>query len=279
MKKTFIFVIILLMTILVSCGTNKKTQTTEEIKNSSIDETNSYNDYDDEYGGLDLSEYTSWGTFGEDNLMWVEKSDYKGKSFGYIDRKGNVVISFSDRITTANDFHNGFAVVAYEIDPFGNGPCAIIDTKGIVVTEFITHPSSEVHYLENGNMFFYSINMKNDTDSSSAKEYMFCCGSKTFKGMPYIHRGVTLSCSENLIMIPDPNYGIKYFDTEGNCVIDLESSNQYYKSVRYAEPFIGGQAEITFIGMDDNWYTVKIDKNGEWKNEPKRIDESDAKGF
>lgn len=77
--------------------------------------------FNEVYDKLDLSQYSSWGHFAEDGLMWVEKSDYTGKQFGYINYKGEVAIPFTSEIAYAYDFVSSYAIVSYGNDEIDNG--------------------------------------------------------------------------------------------------------------------------------------------------------------
>lgn len=232
-------------------------------------------DYGEVYKKLNLSEYSDYGRFAEDGIMWVEKSDYSGTKYGYIDYKGNVIMPLGD-IAGVTGFSHGVAIIYYNLDAARNGTAAIINTNGKVIGEFSRFAATKYNFLNNGNIYFTDIVPDGGYDSS----YMFCKSSEKFVKMPYPGKSSLgeIDYSDGLLLVfLDP--GAKYFDAQGRCVIDLNNSNQYYKSVKYAERFRNGVASVTFEGMDGNWYKVKINKRGEWINEPEEISKYDAKTF
>lgn len=240
-------------------------------------------DYSEAYEKLDLSQYSRWGCFGVDGIMWVEKSSYAGKQLGYIDYTGNVIFPLRDSIEVVEEFHNGLAIFYYEVDIMGNGHCGIINTRGEIVAEYEAHAITKRKFLNNGNIYFVDVTPQG-THRSSSNAYMFCKDTNKFVEMPIPAWNSldNIDYSDDLILVYSNYYinpGVKYFDSEGNCVIDLDNSNEYYKSIIYAERFHDGEANITFKGMDDNWYIVKINKSGEWINEPEKTSKNDAKTF
>ncbi len=241
-------------------------------------------DYSEVYETLDLSQYTRWGSFGEDGLMWVEKSDYTGKRIGYIDYKGNEVIPLIDTIERACNFHNGLAIFMYEEDIMGNGQCAIIDTHGEILARFEKNATTKYNCLKNGNIIF-SNDIEIQGGSYSGKNaYMFVKirGDFVEVPVPAWQSIETIDYSDGLLLIYSNYYidpGAKYFDEEGKCVLDLDNSSEYYKEVVFASDFVNGEATVNFVGMDGNWYMVQIDKSGVWKTDPERISKSDANTF
>lgn len=229
------------------------------------------------YANIDLSQYSSHGTFGDDGLMWVEISNYSGKQFGYVDRDGTMCIDLKDTVERVDNFYNGIARITYEI----GGRCAIIDTMGNVLVEYEECAVTKACELNNGNIYFADIKVNG---SMSTGTYMYCKNTNKFVSMPHpawqsIYR---VDYSDGLMLVHttggyDP--GTRYFDADGNCVIDVDNSNEYYKGIMYAEDFVNGQANVTFVGMDGEWYIVKIDKTGKWVNEPTKISKYDAKTF
>ncbi len=237
-------------------------------------------DYSEVYETLDLSEYTNRGDFGEDGIMWVEKSDYTGKLYGYIDYRGNVIVPLTEEIVSPGNFDNGLAIVAYENDPFGNGRNGIIDTNGNVVGEFRKTAISKINHLSNGNILLDAIDIY---DNEEGGTYMFCKNSGHFAPLPIPawQSANSVDFSDGLLLIYSNHREevVAYFDENGNCVIDLENDDKYYGSIRYAERFENGQATVTFGGKDQNLYTVVIDKTGNWITEPEYISEYDANWF
>ena len=110
---------------LTGCGTEKITTNNETSTNSSV--TSDYQQSTENQETVDLSEYEEYGSFkGEDyenQIAWVIKSDYNGRRYGYINRKGEFVIPLSSDIryltntsNKLNDYENGKVVVRH-IDP------------------------------------------------------------------------------------------------------------------------------------------------------------------
>ena len=86
-----------------------------------------------------------------------------------------------------------------------------------------------------------------------------------------------LEYSEGLLLLHTKfgeNPGTKYFDEYGKVVISLDGSNKYYKTIEYAEEFQNGEAKVYFMGQDNMFYYVKIDKKGAWITKPTQILES-----
>jgi len=252
--------------------------TTHEIVDG---ETYVYCDYSAVYETLDLSQYSDWGSFGEDGLMWVEKSDYTGREIGYIDYTGKIVIPFTSEIEQAGDFNAGYAIVIYDADIMRNGTYGIWDKEGNVVLKFINHAVSGHYYSDNGNIVLGAINLINDK-YSSPKNYVFCSNSERTieiqgcgvnnEGMYYsdgLLRTYRTEWFTNEKNQSDYKHVVTFYDANGEValVIDCDSS-EYYQQLMYVSNFVDGEAIVTFIGLDGNWYRVNIDKFGSWVNEP-----------
>ncbi len=244
-------------------------------------------DYSDVYDNLDLSQYTSWGSFGADGLMWVEKSDYTGKQFGYIDYKGNIVIPFTSEIVSPGDFESGYAIVSYEYDGFGmgNGVHGVIDTKGEIKLKFDNHATSKCYQSSNGNIVFIGINMMDDLHSEP-KNYIFCKNSGKVIEIPdgpvendsmyysdgwlrtYRTEWFTNENNES-----DYKHVVTFYNENGEVVLVVDSnSSPYYKALWFVDDFIDGKAIVTFVGQDSELYKVEIDKKGIWVGEPWKTD-------
>lgn len=241
-------------------------------------------DYSEVYNTLDLSQYSSWGSFGLDGIMWVEKADYAGKQIGYIDYNGNEIVPLTDTIKRACDFYNGLAIVLYEEEVWNNGMRGIINTQGEVVAKYENHAATKYNHLNNGNIVFSSDIDIEGKSYSGGNAYMFVKATGDFVEVPVpAWQSIeTIDYSDGLLLIYSNYYvdpGAKYFDEEGNCVLDLDNSSEYYKEVMFASDFVDGEATVNFVGMDRDWYTVKIDKSGAWKTEPVKISSSDADTF
>ncbi len=236
-------------------------------------------DYSEVYDKLDLSKYSGHGRFAEDGIMWVKMSDYTGTKYGYIDYNGNFIVPLSEEISGASNFYNGLAIVYFSesLRYFG----VIINTKGESISFFEYYAVSKWNYLNNGNIYFTDVAVEGKYDYDAC---MFCKETGEFVVMPYPGRSSigSIDYSDGLLLVysKSGDYSITgYFDSQGNCVIDLNNSNQYYKWVKYAERFRKGEATVTFVGLDEEWYKVKINKKGEWISEPEQISEYDAKTF
>ena len=240
-------------------------------------------DYSEVYDSLDLSQYTSWGSFGVEGLMWVKKSDYTGVQFGYIDYKGNVVIPFSSEIVAPGDFEAGYAIVSYELDSMGNGVRGVIDTNGVLKFKYNNHARSECYRSSNGNIVFVGIHLMNDPTYLPSKNYLFCGksgntieipgGPVGFDGM-YYSDGLLRTYGYQI------NNGVKhivtFYDENGEVALIVDSdSSPHFKDLTFVDDFVDGEAIITFVGQDREYYRVKIDKKGEWIGEPWQIDRDD----
>jgi hypothetical protein len=298
MKKHLLTVLILaLLAVITACNVNTNEQTSEitlpdidgnpYTTHETIDgeEYISY-DYSEVYDSLDLTQYTDWGSFGADGLMWVEKSNYTGKQFGYIDFKGNIVIPFTSEIISPGDFESGYAIVSYEYDglSMGNGIHGVIDTKGEIKLKFKNHATSKHYQSKNGNIVFIGINMMDDL-YSEPKNYIFCSNTKKTIEIPDGPVGTSgIYYSDGLLrtyryefFTDKNNYNdfkhiITFYneDAEVTLVIDSKSS-EYYMNLITVKDFICGKSEIIFVGQDRNYYKVTIDKTGKWIDEPTQI--------
>lgn len=103
---------------------------------------------------------------------------------------------------------------------------------------------------------------------------MFCAESGKLVEMPvpYVNEPIGQYYDGLLLVYSEfGNNGMeesKYFDSEGNCVIDLDNSNNYYQKILWSSGFHDGTATVRFIGLDGNPYCVTIDKTGNWLDEP-----------
>lgn len=256
MKKSFKvliigFVFVLTLLLLCGCdyGDNKKQEfETEETR-------------------VDFSIYNDHGSFGEEGITWVKKSDYSGVCYGYIDRDGNYIMPLTSKIVRAENFRKGLAVIWYTCDLMGNGDCAIINTEGKVLATFEMHARTDRWHLNNGNIYL----------GLSTSASMFCVSTSEFVTVPLIdtmktspsdgyHEGLLLTYG----YYPKTNgeKGVRYIDENGKIVLHLEKTSSYYRSIRGASVFSGGKATVFFIGQDRELYKVTIDKTGKWLDEP-----------
>lgn len=248
------------------------------------------------YSEVDLSQYSAYGSSTENGVMWVEKSNYTGKMYGCINTNGEYIVPLTSEIKEISNYDfspEGFSVVIFNpskrVDTahgveyereFG----AIYNSKGEIVNRFELVGISSWRHLNNGNIFFEDIDPYGTLSHSSSNAYMFCIktGKLVEMPIPAWQSSSTIEYSDDLMLIYSNYYknpGAKYYDHDGNCCIDLDNSNEYYKEVMYADDFIDGQANVTFVGLDGNWYKVKIDKKGEWITEPEQISKYDAETF
>ncbi len=237
----------------------------------------------DIYESLDLSQYADYGEFGDEEVIWVKKEDYTGIQYGVINKKGEFVVPLTSEIVDVHrmDFMNGFSI-AYmysserasekESDPTIHENFAVIyNDKGQIVNRFEFGVHSEYEFLNNGNIYLREV-IPYGTNYFSAVAYMFCAGSGRFVEMPldYVHDRIGMY-SDGLLCINSGGLtgaDIRYFDAEGNCILYLNESNEYYKHIVSASDFNNGIATIVFKGFDDNAYRVEIDKTGKWLTEP-----------
>lgn len=216
---------------------------------------------------VDFSLYSNHGSFGDDGITWVEKSDYTGVKYGYIDRDGNFIIPLTSEIVYAKNFYKGFAIIWYTHDNMWNGDCAIINTKGEVVATFEKHAACDLITLNNGNIYL-------ETGGSEAS--MFCVSTCEFVSVPLARywTDVSLGYHEGLLLIDgrysnyDDEEGVRYIDENGEVVLHLEKSNQYYRKIKGASVFENGKATVFFLGQNLELYKVTIDKTGKWLDEP-----------
>lgn len=253
-------------------------------------------DYSEAYDKLDLDEYTGHGEFGEDGIMWVKKSDYTGIQYGYIDYNGKVIMPLTTGIEETTNFKDGFAIVKHKKDYIGIPGFSVIDKVGNILFDYYTTAdiweniiivnkniilarniwdSRELENNKMSSLIFFS-----NTNKLVKINELFLC---SFEDAP-------ISVSDGLIRVVtyDAKKGylghrpntIEYFDENGEALLKIDNnSNENYEHIQYVENFIDSKAVLTFEGKDENLYTVTIDKQGEWLDEPKMIQKSSAKSF
>ena len=252
-------------------------------------------DYSQAYEKLDLSQYTEHGKFGEDGVMWVKKSDYTGIQYGYIDYNGNVIMALTSGIEETTNFEDGFAIIKHKKDYFGYPKFSIIDKVGKILFDcYSTGDIGERVIVVNKNIVIayamadgIDINSKltnyiffNKTNKLVKLDELKFCSLE--KAPISISDGLIriATCEEHREAIYYKTYTIQYFDENGELVLKIDNnSNENYKNIQYVENFVDGNAVLTFEGKDENLYTVTIDKQGEWQDEPKMIQKSSAKSF
>lgn len=243
--------IMLVVVLFTACGMNSDNQTETDL-----------------YANIDLSQYSEYGSLSDDGIMWVKKSGYDDVQYGYINSNGEYVVPLSNEITLLHNFQNGLAVA--EFDNRWNGTlCKIYNTSGEVVGQFFREAITSISHLNNGNIYLEGISVSEDSDVAGNNAYMFCAESKKMVDMPVPTYPMDSPDYSDGLMLVYSNFmveTIKYFDSDGNCVIDLVKDNDY--SVVYATDFSDGIASITFVGKDSEHYIVDIDKTGKWLTEP-----------
>lgn len=220
----------------------------------------------DLYANIDLSQYSEYGTLTDDGIMWVKKSGYADVEYGYINSNGEYIVPLSSEITYTHNFQNGFAIAEFD-DHWDGTLCKIYNTSGEVVGHFFKNARTTINHLNNGNIYLKEASTEETTRASAA--YMFCAESNKLVEMPIPYFGWWTPDYSDGLMLVYGNYmeeTIKYFDSDGNCVLDLVTSSEY--SVIYATDFVDGKASITFVGNDGEHYMVDIDKTGKWLSEP-----------
>lgn len=168
------------------------------------------------------------------------------------------------------DYHSGLAAVC--VDEIQRLWC-VVDTEETTLAEFI-NKSGKPKYLNNGNIFFASASVKlQDPVFEDFSSYMFCKNTGELVKMPtpaYNYASL-IDYSDGLMIIYSNSLkdsGTKYFDSDGNCVLDLDNSNENYIDVTWASGFEDNEAAVYFRGKDNNMYRVTIDKTGKWLSEP-----------
>ena len=284
MKKFLILVLVAFLIYLTGCAKSentfdnyrKTTESNDQNVESASDEEKFYEKLYDEYD--DVGNIV-------DGIVWVKKEDYSGIQCGYLKTTGEWVIPLTPDIKIPHDFYKGFAVAEFEENVFNNNWSGIYDSNGNLLVSFQLYSATRWRVLNNGNIYFVDISMvKDSTESEEIRTYMFCSKTGSFREMPVPAKNTVerIDYSDGLLSIWCEFYkspGTKYFDELGNCVIDVDSSSEYYKTVLYAGDFENGKAEIQFYGMDNNLYSVHINKKGEWVEEPKKISESEQEYY
>ncbi len=240
---------------------------------------NNQSENNDIYENLDLSRYTEYGEFGEEEVIWVKKEDYTGIQYGVINKKGEFVVPLTSEIVDVHrmDFMNGFSI-AYmysserEGNPNINEDFAVIyNSMGQIVYRFEHTIHSDYSFLNNGNIYLRNV-APYGSEGYCQDAFMLCAGSGRIVEMPMDNFRDSIGMySDGLLCLNSGSLtskDIRYFDAEGNCALYLNETNEYYKHIVSASDFSNGIATIKFKGLDDNTYRVDIDKTGKWLNEP-----------
>lgn len=273
-------ILIVLLLLLTGCGNENSTTNTKGSENitdnAGVTENNST--YADEFLNqlyvnqetIDLSEYEDYGSFkGEDyanQIAWVCKSDYNGRRYGYINRKGEFIIPLSSDIrymtntsNELNDYENGKVVVSTLSQGF-----IIYDTEGDIVAQYKdTSGVYEAKTLSNGNIII------TNHDLIYPDVYMYVESTNEITKLPYDSEiGTNGNYSDGLLacMINDE---IVYLDEQGNEKLRIDNlDNSAYLSLSRGGDFKDGKATLKFFGKDRKYYEVTIDTNGNWLDEP-----------
>lgn len=250
---------------------------------SFLSKLNNQSENDDVYENLDLSQYTEYGEFGDEEVIWVKKENYTGIQYGVINKKGEFVVPLTSEIVDVHRmaFMNGFSI-AYmysseraskkESDPTINENFAVIyNSMGQIVYRFEHTIHSDYSFLNNGNIYLKNV-APYGSEGYCQDAFMLCAGSGRIVEMPMDNFRDSIGMySDGLLCLNSGSLtskDIRYFDAEGNCVLYLNETNEYYKHIVSASDFNNGIATIVFKGFDDNAYRVEIDKTGKWLTEP-----------
>ena len=276
-----LIIVVCIMMVYANKNMVKPSIANQNITGQNITTSSNFSDYT-----FDFSEYSNHGIFTEDGIAWVCKENYYGKQFGYINKENEYIIPLSDQIVAKNgnslsDYENGMVVVFTKDKKF-----SIYDTEGNVIISYSTddYNNLSVKYLNNGNILL--------TRPNNTKSYMYVKSKNIITEQETEPITSTVSeYSEGLLYCGDlygvydgitsyNSRGVKFFDEEGELVLKLPSGknteeDRAYDIVLQATDFKDGKSTILFIGQDKNWYTVEINKNGEWLGEPIQI-EKDA---
>ena len=285
MKKALILIIVAaLLFSTAGCGDSYERDSDSPRKTRTTTSTTKYITLDEWYAGVDLSQFSRHGNSTENTAMWVEKSDYTGTQYGCINTKGEWVVPLTSDIESVSNFDfsdAGLSIVIWNgsqraafggiaekySDDFG----VIYNMQGEVMEKFeLKGVLSEWTHLNNGNIYLTQVYPFGTGNECCL---MYCVSTNQFVEVSNTawQSLYKIKYSDGLMLVYSNSYdtaGARYYDENGNCCIDLENSNEYYRTVHYADHFVDGQANVDFTGMDGRRYTVKINKRGEWITEP-----------
>lgn len=239
------------------------------------------------YSGVDLSQFSKHGRSTTNSAMWVEKSDYTGIQYGCINTKGEWIVPLTSEIKSISDFDfsdAGLSIVIMKgsqreemggiAGTYNKDFGVIYNMQGQVMEKFeLTGILSEWTHLNNGNIYLTQVR---PFGTSNECCLMYCVNTNRFVEVssPAWQSLYKIKYSDGLMLVysrSSDTPGTKYYDENGQCRIDLDNSNEYYREILYADHFVDGQANVEFAGMDGKIYTVKINKHGEWVSEPKTV--------
>lgn len=308
-KRTFITLFLLMMVLLSGCGGNNSDYTSpeEEFGNQEYDpewEAEQEKKYDEEQYGLDLSMYDSHGEWSSDR-MWVHKTEESWDAvkgyYGYIDREGQLcgewhIDGESENDTPGRwrlpgDFVGDHAVVLCRGtgDGYGNALLDIIDKDGksILSSQFWACFETYSYQTNEAMLFDFARKLNDDVlfiDSDTVGNVIY---------MMWIDDYGTLkdtavqSNARSAYWIEDLENGyypfLYYYKAHYNAspddcqfgLIDQNGIEVFYKEWEYEvteiTPHDNQTLTIEFIGVDENKYQAILDFNGDWVEEPVKV--------
>lgn len=121
--------------------------------------------------------------------------------------------------------------------------------------------------------------------SSSYEDYLYFADSDKFINITDMHYYKEyFSFAEDWIKILGKREGtypyVKFYNKNGDLQFEIdENSNENYKMIWYVDDFKNEKSTVKFIGQDNNCYSVLIDKNGNWLEEPQKTEKDTGKSF
>lgn len=241
-------------------------------------------DYSEAYEKLDLSEYTEHGKFGEDGIMWVKKSDYTGVKYGYMNFNGEYIIPLTEEIVEPGNYNCGFVAVVNDNSSIKKG-CSFFDAKGKCLFSYYSWDFEGITHISDEIIIFSNIDFSSSGSAYDYKDFIYWVKTDTFTDVSDTYDDKNyFSISEDLLRIIYRNrsvsYRFEFYDMTGKLKLGIdEKSNENYKFVHYVDNFIDGKSTLWFVGQDKEFYSVTIDKNGNWLDEPKVADKNIGKSF
>lgn len=240
-------------------------------------------DYSEAYKKLDLSQYTEYGKFGDDGIIWVEKSDYTGTQFGYIDYNGNFIIPLTSDIKMPGEFISGFVPVVYDID-FSEYKCNFLNTKGEVIFSYITRDDefADIKAFNKDIIIFKELRSASfpTTLDRLYNSYVYFVKTNKLIGISdgYFHweefsfSDCLLKTVGSIELNGEKNLFFEFYNDNGEIELRIdEKTNEYYTSICDVDKFVDGKSSVTFVGKDECKYKVTIDKKGNWLDDPVAI--------
>ncbi len=268
MKKIVITVLSLILIVSFCCSCkNDFTNLSDEKPNFS------------EADNLNLAQYDNHGEFSE-GLCWVEKDGYDGKEIMYINNNGEIVIGPFTNIDSANNFSYGHAEIIFGFEGYVSTR-GVIDLNGNVVFKYSCCPTTEEYDSNNGNIVFLNIGLENDNDHNRNIILTSKNGIIEFGEEPGDSPTCSMYYSDGLLRTHDSTLDSLYGSSTNNIFVFYNENGEkslvldgrkigYY--ITYVTDFNDGEAYMYFYGKDDNFYVVTIDKQGNWKDTPQKIE-------